>query len=368
MKLLRQVLTLCAFFGAAVGASSSIAADIPKPAAGKEAPKVVVAKVAPQEAPKDLVLKGDAKCTSCHDEADAPGLLAIGKTKHGTVADSRTPTCTKCHGESEAHVLNAQDTKIRPKPERTYSGQLAPGSLPSADRVDHYFGIQGKRTDTPVEERNGSCLECHQKDAKRSHWMGSTHQARDVACSTCHKIHSAKDVVRDKRTQTELCFTCHKEQRAQVNKPSHHPIVEGKMACSDCHNVHGSAGPKLMKRDSVVDTCYTCHMEKRGPFVHNHEPVSEDCSNCHNPHGTTAESMLKMRPPFLCQSCHTPHGGTIPALTGNIGPTALRPTATSSGKSNINITQGRGCLNCHTQVHGSNNPSATNPTPQFNLR
>jgi len=25
---------------------------------------------------KDLVLKGDAKCTSCHDEADAPGMLA----------------------------------------------------------------------------------------------------------------------------------------------------------------------------------------------------------------------------------------------------------------------------------------------------
>lgn len=87
MKLMRQVLTLCALIGAAVGVSSSIAADIPKAAAGKEAPKMVVAKAAPQEAPKDLVLKGDAKCTSCHDEADAPGLLAIGKTKHGTVAD-----------------------------------------------------------------------------------------------------------------------------------------------------------------------------------------------------------------------------------------------------------------------------------------
>jgi predicted CXXCH cytochrome family protein len=108
-------------------------------------------------------------------------------------------------------------------------------------------------------------------------------------------------------------------------------------------------------------------MEKRGPFVHNHEPVNEDCSNCHNPHGTTVESMLKMRPPFLCNACHTPHGGNIPAVTGKIIG-ALSPTATSSGKSNINITQGRGCLNCHTQVHGSNNPSATNPTPQFNFR
>ena len=47
-------------------------------------------------------------------------------------------------------------------------------------------------------------------------------------------------------------------------------------------------------------------------------------------------------------------------------PALLGPT--TSGKSGINYTQARGCLNCHTQVHGTNNPSATNPTPQFNLR
>lgn len=53
---------------------------------------------------KDIVLKDDAKCTRCHDEADAPELLRIGKTKHGTRADGRTPTCTNCHGESKAHA------------------------------------------------------------------------------------------------------------------------------------------------------------------------------------------------------------------------------------------------------------------------
>ena len=43
-------------------------------------------------------------------------------------------------------------------------------------------------------------------------------------------------------------------------------------------------------------------------------------------------------------------------------------TAISSGKNVVNIWQGRACSNCHTQVHGSNNPSATNPTPQFMFR
>ena len=120
-----------------------------------------------------------------------------------------------------------------------------------------------------------------------------------------------------------------------------------------------------MKKDSVVDTCYQCHAEKRGPFVHNHQPVTEDCTLCHNPHGTVTENMLKVRAPFLCHQCHTPHGGFVPQL---LGAQVTAPTVNAVGKSTTNLTQGRSCLNCHTQVHGSNNPSTVNPTPQFMLR
>ena len=123
-----------------------------------------------------------------------------------------------------------------------------------------------------------------------------------MTCASCHSVHAAKDKVLTKITQPEVCFTCHKQQRAELNRPSRHPILEGKVACSDCHNPHGSVGPKLMKRDSTVETCYQCHAEKRGPFVHNHEPVQEDCGNCHNPHGTIADSLLKMRQPLLCHT------------------------------------------------------------------
>ena len=31
---------------------------------------------------KDLVLKGDARCTRCHDAEDNPQILEIGKTRH----------------------------------------------------------------------------------------------------------------------------------------------------------------------------------------------------------------------------------------------------------------------------------------------
>jgi DmsE family decaheme c-type cytochrome len=290
---------------------------------------------------KDIAVRGDAKCMTCHDQNGPKPAVAIGQTRHGNMADPRTPSCTSCHGPSEKH--------------------MAAGG---GEKPDQVFGPKG-RFATP--EQSAVCTNCHGKDPKRSHWMGSTHQSRDVACSSCHTIHSGLDPVRDKATQAEVCFNCHKEQRTQINKPSHHPIPEGKMGCSDCHNPHGSIGPKLMKRDTVNDTCYTCHMEKRGPFVHSHEPVTEDCGNCHNPHGTTAENMLKARPPFLCHQCHTPHGGQIAQLVGQ-GQSSSVLSGTTSGKSGINYTMARGCNNCHTQVHGSNNPSATNPTPQFMIR
>jgi cytochrome c peroxidase len=82
--------------------------------------------------------------------------------------------------------------------------------------------------------------------------------------------------------------------------------------------------------------------------------------------------MLTARDPILCNQCHVPHPvGGIGALRGQPGvqppavPPQTRPAVTplSSGINTVNIWQGRSCLNCHTQVHGSNNPSAGSPAP-----
>jgi len=322
MKFLRHLFVWSVLLGlGCAGASLTLAAEPAKPT----------------EAAKDLVLKGDAKCTGCHDESDDagpnmidlhPSVLSIGKTKHGTQADGRTPTCTDCHGESTEHRQH-RGSGAPPKTEREFS----------------------KKTTTPVEERNAACLTCHQ-GGKRIGWQSSAHGSQDVACTSCHQVHAKEDKVRDKTAQTEVCFTCHKEQRAQVNKPSHHPIVEGKMACSSCHDVHGD-NPKQLIKASTNETCYTCHMEKRGPFVHNHQPVTEDCSICHQPHGTTTENLLKSRPPFLCQECHnmTSHPGQTFGLPAN-------RAAVGSGYSTLG-TVGRGCVNCHTSIHGSNSTQST---------
>lgn len=292
-------------------------------------------------------------CIECHDSDDLPDMR---RSAHAVQADARTPGCVTCHGPSPTHVKKPADAKERPHPDRMF----------------------GKTSQLSAADRNATCLTCHTKDAKRALWGGSQHDAADVACTSCHKVHVNQDKVMAKATQTEVCFTCHKEQRTQLARPSHHPIPEGKMTCSDCHNVHGSAGAKLAKRNSTNDTCYTCHAEKRGPFVKSHEPVAEDCASCHNPHGSTVAAMLKARPPMLCQQCHTPHvAGGVGAVGGQRGvfPPAAAPgqlssaiTGSTGGKNVVNMFQGRSCMNCHTQVHGSNNPSSANPTPRLLTR
>jgi DmsE family decaheme c-type cytochrome len=291
---------------------------------------------------------GSKRCLKCHDEE--AGWMS--KSPHANTDDARVPTCMDCHGESAGHVKASSKVS----PDRRFKGAKG---LPSA-------------------EASAVCLSCHEKDPKRALWAGSTHPNSDVACNNCHVVHNkGQDKVLNKITQPDVCFTCHKDQRTKANLPSHHPIPEGKMTCADCHNVHGSAGAKLVKRDNTNDTCYTCHPEKRGPFVHNHEPVQDDCATCHNPHGSTIAAMLKSRPPILCQQCHTPHvGAGVGALGGQPGvfpppvggQSSSAVTATSTAKNVVNFWQGRSCLNCHTQIHGSNNPAATNPTPQLFVR
>ena len=261
-------------------------------------------------------------CKACH----AASYETYVTSKHSVKADSRTPAnrggCLVCHGDSALEHAKKGGG-------RGVGGIVNPGSKTLA-----------------ADAKNGICLACHQ-GGKRMLWAGSPHASRDVACASCHQIHTAQDKVRDKLTQAETCFACHKEKRVEISRPSRHPIAEGKVACSDCHNPHGSAGRALMVRDSVNDTCYTCHMEKRGPFVRNHQPVQEDCSICHNPHGTTTPNLLKARPPFLCQQCHEP--------AGHIGAPGVFAGAGPSSRANATLLA-RGCVNCHTNIHGTNNP------------
>jgi DmsE family decaheme c-type cytochrome len=103
----------------------------------------------------------------------------------------------------------------------------------------------------------------------------------------------------------------------------------------------------LLQEASVNETCYSCHAEKRGPFLWEHAPASEDCTLCHRPHGSNHLAMLVKRPPLLCQQCHSPAGHPSVAYTPD----------QAENEFNNRFMLARACLNCHSEVHGSNHPS-----------
>ncbi|MEP1595023.1 MAG: cytochrome c3 family protein, partial [Halieaceae bacterium] len=103
---------------------------------------------------------------------------------------------------------------------------------------------------------------------------------------------------------------------------------------------------------SVNDNCFSCHQEKRGPFLWEHPPAAEDCSLCHRPHGSVHPRLLTARGPAQCQQCHA--AAFHPSLP--YGTEGL-----PGGSANQNVL-GKNCMNCHSQVHGSNHPSGARLT------
>ncbi len=283
--------------------------------------------------------RGVATCMKCHDTAiNGPdrtykASTNIFQTPHATKGDARTPfgqhDCESCHGPSEAHVAS----------------HPAPGGKRTLPAV-----VFNGPNASPVSARNEVCLSCHQ-NGLRMDWVGSQHQDNNLACVSCHTIHVAKDPILVKATQPEKCFGCHAEQRALSLQFSHHPVREGKVVCSDCHNPHGSAGPSLLKKVRVTDLCYGCHTDKRGPMLWEHQPVREDCTNCHNPHGSVNPRLLKEKVPFLCLDCH--------AATNDMGGVGVSVHSNAPGSGSFYLYGDRSCLNCHSQIHGSNSPSGS---------
>ncbi|MGF1643092.1 MAG: DmsE family decaheme c-type cytochrome [Thiotrichales bacterium] len=261
---------------------------------------------------------GSEMCIDCHGEQHTR-LLA---TRHGVSADSRTPIaregCEGCHGPGMEHAA---------------SGGAIIG-----------FG-HGKPT--PAEAQNAQCLQCHE-DTRRIHWQGSAHAAADLSCADCHRAHHA-DLDWRSSAGTTLCQSCHPQVRAELLKASAHPVRQGGMACVDCHGAHGTAGPSALRALTLNQSCHTCHPEKRGPFLWEHEPASDDCSHCHLAHGSNHPALLKFRTPLLCQQCHQ--------TAGSLSVLEHVRTFADNRAGSARFVAGLGCLNCHAQVHGSNHPS-----------
>ena len=296
--------------------------------ADKAADKPAEPPAAPPSMGTEYSEKGADTCLMCHTEAWPYPIFPIFKTKHANRADKRAPfgpgglQCEACHGPGAKHAAGGGDKNAINNFRST--SFLSPA------------------------QRNKFCLECHKGNA-RNDWHASVHESNGVACSNCHKIHAERDPVLATVTQPEVCYACHRKERADFAKPSTHPVRFGKMTCSECHSAHGSNSTGMLVKPTVNQTCYTCHAEKRGPFLWEHAPVAEDCTLCHHPHGSVNTARLKKMPPSLCQQCHTVAGHPSVARTG-----AALPGGGAGGSA---FLLAGSCINCHSQVHGSNHPS-----------
>jgi DmsE family decaheme c-type cytochrome len=309
MQWLRRGMAVVALL--ACGLGSAWAADAPQP----------VAAVASAHAAYSQL--GADTCLGCH--GSDTNVTGIFRTKHARPDDPHGPfghgglQCEACHGPGGAHAM----------------GQVAA-------IID--FGSKAK---TPAARQNAQCLTCHQSNTAHD-WAASPHAAADVPCASCHRLHQPNDPMKVATTQIDTCTGCHQDKRTDLLKPSHHPLREGKMACTSCHSPHGSTAQAQLVHNTVNETCTSCHAEKRGPFLWEHQPVTEDCDNCHQPHGSVQPALLKLPPPFLCQACHEASGH--PSVAG-------LPSGLAAGGSGSAFLLVRGCVNCHSQVHGSNSPA-----------
>ncbi len=280
---------------------------------------------------------GQETCQECHE--------GMGAGVHSRLAEFEymggTRGCEACHGGGSLHVGAADNGQI------IKFGELRP------------------------EESAAVCAKCH-SDGKLMDWTHSEHALSDVACTDCHAIHGGGKTAL-KQQDPKLCYSCHQEQMAKGNFPSHHPIKEGKMTCGDCHNPHG----ELNTEERTNDLCLNCHSRYQGPFVFGHAPVEEDCTICHDPHGSVANNMLVQNEPFLCLQCHEGHfhilrkgfdpatGAYTPAGTVRggitIGASAVDPArvdaANPHGAEGWQMSFGTKCTTCHDVVHGSDFPS-----------
>lgn len=273
--------------------------------------------------------EGADSCLSCHED-DA--VLVLFKGAHANPTDPNGPfghgqlQCEACHGPTGDHAGRVRRGNERPSPGAVF----------------------GAGSPTPVDTQNGLCMNCHTSDTGFG-WHGNDHDINEIACADCHTSHTAQDPVLVTATQPEVCFDCHQQQRTQSLKPYAHPIRQGKMDCGSCHSNHGETNDLQFVQQTLNDTCFGCHAEKRGPYLWEHAPVAEDCSNCHNPHGSNHPGMLSMRGPMLCQSCHSQAGHPSIPADGDGLPDML-PSQ---------FMLGQNCMNCHTQSHGSNHPSGS---------
>ena len=214
---------------------------------------------------------------------------------------------------------------------------------------------------------NKACFDCHPNITRvfpasphaRLH-IETSERAGQTGCESCHGPGSKHIAVGGRGglekfiinpgKKPEACFQCHQEVQAEFHFPEHHPVLEGKMNCVQCHDPHGQ---DIMKPKGGLalarlnESCAQCHREQSKPVIFEHAALREGCTSCHNPHGSVNAKMLTVRDSNLCLRCHAQVQGPATGGAGNIF---------IGNKDHTGFLRYGTCwtAGCHSAVHGSN--------------
>ncbi|HXH59791.1 MAG TPA: cytochrome c3 family protein [Fimbriimonadaceae bacterium] len=265
--------------------------------------------------------------------------------------------CMECHPDKVEHFSESPHAAFMSDPnlppdKSGCQGCHGPGNIHVADENAEVISF----TKMSPKESSAACLRCHEKTMDKNQWHRTDHARADVACVSCHQIHSDTETDLGKKVKSKdprsalfaakpdpksmlkadeetLCGSCHPAVTAEFRGAHRHPVPEGRMVCSDCHSPHPSKA-NTVRQDALKKNCVTCHTEKAGPFIFEHDPVAgnigDGCVECHRPHGTNNPRLLISVTRGLCAQCHTDK------LAGH--------------------HPGQTCWNagCHVATHGSN--------------
>lgn len=159
-------------------------------------PEDVVATLDKKFAEGKYSAKGADTCLMCHKKSAV--VMAIFDGVHGNPNVKASPMadlqCEACHGPLGNHNKGGKEPMI------TF----------------------GENSPVPAQKQNSVCMSCH-NDSQRIAWKGNHHDNADVACASCHQVHTAKDPISDKANEVAICTQCHTQQKdryAQTLSPS----------------------------------------------------------------------------------------------------------------------------------------------------
>ncbi len=205
----------------------------------------------------------EQKCKSCHN------MTSNVPTNGEAFEDVTKTTCFECHNSmintSNTHAPAANWLCLD-----CHNGKV--GEYNMGDT-----GASKYLAPDPISKTCGTCHDTVAEWQSRKYGHGPVNDGR---CERCHNPHGSNNEFFLRKSIWNLCTTCHAEKATgkhvipqigfgRRTKDGGHPTKDRKdparpgrdLACSSCHNPHGSSGVFLlrMKGSMPFNVCQRCH-------------------------------------------------------------------------------------------------------------